>query len=150
MTCPETICLEALNPKVQGSTPCASTIMLCPRVSGRVSGVPDMSTVGGPLAAKPPLTAYLTAYGLRNRLPNCGGPLPALNSGSALLTDSNRAAANQESHANKPSNKPDVLATRVRTGVRIGALCCSTRRAQLRHLVDHDQDVWQVPAWRDR
>jgi len=49
-----------------------------------------------------------------------------------------------------PSNKHDVLATRVRTGVRIGAFCCSTRRAQFRHLVDHDQDVWQGPARRDR
>jgi len=29
MRCPETIRLESLNPKVQGSIPCASTNMLC-------------------------------------------------------------------------------------------------------------------------
>jgi hypothetical protein len=63
----ETICLESLNPKVQGSIPCASTIMLCPTASGRVSGVPDVSTVVGQLSANLPLTAYLTAYGLRKR-----------------------------------------------------------------------------------
>jgi hypothetical protein len=28
---PETICRESLNPKVQGSIPCASTNMLCLR-----------------------------------------------------------------------------------------------------------------------
>jgi hypothetical protein len=32
--------------------------MLCPSVSGRASGVPDVSTVGRQLAANPPLTAY--------------------------------------------------------------------------------------------
>ena len=31
MRCPETIRLESLNPKVQGSIPCASTKMLCLR-----------------------------------------------------------------------------------------------------------------------
>jgi hypothetical protein len=31
MRCPDTICRESLNPKVQGSIPCASTNMLCLR-----------------------------------------------------------------------------------------------------------------------
>jgi hypothetical protein len=50
-----------LNPKVQGSTPCASTMMLCPRVSGRVSGVRDVSTGGRQLVASRRVTTYLTA-----------------------------------------------------------------------------------------
>src|SRR5437870_5709827 len=29
LTLPDTVCPQPLNPKVQGSTPCASTIMLC-------------------------------------------------------------------------------------------------------------------------
>src|ERR1700730_2542765 len=41
-----------LNPKVQGSTPCASTIMLCPTASGRASRVPDVPSDGDGL---PPL-----------------------------------------------------------------------------------------------
>ena len=90
MRCPETTSLETLNPKVQGSIPCASTNLLCPSVSGSASGVPDVPTVGERHAAKPPLTAYLTAYSLRNKLPKCGGPGPALNSTSVPLTDSTR------------------------------------------------------------
>jgi hypothetical protein len=31
MRCPETICWESPNPEIQGSIPCASTNMLCPR-----------------------------------------------------------------------------------------------------------------------
>jgi hypothetical protein len=50
-----------LNPKVQGSTPCASTNTLCPRFSGRVSGVPDVSPGGWQLVANQRLTAYVTA-----------------------------------------------------------------------------------------
>ena len=38
-----------LNPKVQGSTPCASTIMLCPTASGRVSGVLTRQALGAAL-----------------------------------------------------------------------------------------------------
>jgi len=36
-----------------------------PSVSGRASGVPDVSLAAEELAVNPPLTAYLTAYGLR-------------------------------------------------------------------------------------
>jgi hypothetical protein len=72
-----------------------STNLLCPSVSGSASGVPDVPTVGGRHAAKPPLTPYLTAYSLRNKLPKCGGPGPALNSPSVPLTDSTRVATNQ-------------------------------------------------------
>jgi hypothetical protein len=69
--------------------------MLRPATSGRVPGVPDVTTGGWPQAPSRLLTAYLTAYGLRNRLPNCTGAGPALNSASAFATDSNSVAANQ-------------------------------------------------------
>ncbi len=59
-----------LNPKVQGSIPCASTNILCLRVSGRASGVPDVPAGGWQNAPSNVLTAYLTAYGLRKRPPN--------------------------------------------------------------------------------
>jgi hypothetical protein len=45
-----------LHPKVY-----TSTNMLCPSVSGRASGVPDVSTVGGQLVANRRVTADLTA-----------------------------------------------------------------------------------------
>jgi len=37
---------ESLEPKVQGSIPCASTSMLCHGVSGCLSQVPDVSHSG--------------------------------------------------------------------------------------------------------
>src|SRR2546427_8930741 len=66
-----------LNPKVQGSTPCASTTMLCPSASGSVSGVPGVSTRRRPLVASRRLTAYVTAW--RWRL----SPLAAVGLGPA-------------------------------------------------------------------
>jgi len=60
-----------LNPKVQGSIPCASTNMLCPRASGRALGVPDVSTGGGSTWPGRLLTAYLTAYRSGNKPQNC-------------------------------------------------------------------------------
>jgi hypothetical protein len=69
--------------------------MLCPKVSGRVSGVPDVPTLGGQLAANPPLTAYLTAYGFEKPAPELLWTRARLNSARVLLTDSNRVAANQ-------------------------------------------------------
>jgi hypothetical protein len=66
----ETLCRKTLNPKVQGSIPCASTNLLCLRASGRVSGVPDVPTGGWQNAPSRVMTAYLTAYGFRNSPPN--------------------------------------------------------------------------------
>jgi hypothetical protein len=43
----------------------------------------------------PLLTAYLTAYGLRKKLPNGGGQETALNSASLHSVDWNRVTANQ-------------------------------------------------------
>src|SRR5436853_61499 len=60
-----------LNPKVQGSIPCASTNMLCPRASGRAPGVPDVSTGGGQHLPRRLLTAYLTAYRSGTKPQNC-------------------------------------------------------------------------------
>src|SRR5487761_1649755 len=74
-----------LNPKVQGSIPCASTIMLCLRASGRASVGPDVSIDGGHLAGIPRLTAYVTAYksGTKPRAVVTGGL--GLNSAGVLL-----------------------------------------------------------------
>ncbi|GAC1650250.1 MAG: hypothetical protein NVS9B11_23420 [Candidatus Dormibacteraceae bacterium] len=70
MILPETQCRETLNPKVQGSIPCASTNMLCLRASGRDSGVPDVPTDGGQNAPSYVLTADLTAYGFGKQSQN--------------------------------------------------------------------------------
>jgi hypothetical protein len=64
-----------------------STNLLCPTASGRVSGVPDVPSIGGQFAAAPLLTAYLTAYGLRKKLRNGGAQGPALNSASVHSVD---------------------------------------------------------------
>jgi hypothetical protein len=69
----ETACPKSLNPKVQGSTPCASTIMLCATVSGRASDVPDVTAVGGKLAANPPLTAFFDSLRFEKQTPDPRG-----------------------------------------------------------------------------
>jgi hypothetical protein len=56
-----------------------STIMLCPTASGRVSRVPDVSTIVGQPAANLSRTAYLTAYGFGNKLLKYRGTGAGLN-----------------------------------------------------------------------
>jgi hypothetical protein len=98
---PETICLESLNPKVQGSIPCASTNLLCPRAAGRACGVPDVSRGSWQNAPR----CVLTAYGFGKQPLERRRVRTDLNSVGGFLTALSCIAANRES----PGCHQDVL-----------------------------------------
>jgi hypothetical protein len=99
MRCPETICLESLNPKVQGSIPCASTIFASGDAPAR-EDVPFDAHRCHQLSVS--RTAETTCFGARNASqriklpnpPNCSRQCP----GSRILRRLHLPAGAQSRH----------------------------------------------------